>query len=66
VGNYLIVRCGKCKAEIKAEFREDLLKPQMIDLDGCFNCCSEDIESDSYENGFKDGYSEGYNDRGEK
>jgi hypothetical protein len=55
VGNYLIVKCGKCKAEIKAEFREDLLKPQMIDLDGCFNCSIEKWKEESYANGFNDG-----------
>ena len=62
MGNYLTVKCATCHAEIKAEFREDLLKPQMIELDGCFNCSTEAIKEDAYEDGWDAGFEAGKED----
>ena len=51
MGNYLTVACSKCEKEVAAEFREDLLQPQMIKIEECRDC--------GYEEGYDDGEHDG-------
>ena len=55
MGNYLTVVCSKCEKEVVAEFREDLLQPQMIKIEECGMC----VRDEAYEEGYSDGHSDG-------
>ena len=57
MGNYLTVKCSNCEKEVTAEFREDLLQPQMIEIEGCQSCGYDEGHTDGEYDGKREAYS---------
>ena len=73
MGDYAIVKCQRCKAEIADEYVEDLAKKLITFVPECNECyekdlCSNCIEgcdagySDAYDEGYNEGHSKGYDE----